>query len=177
MRKGAQSGGRRKPGLKSFAERAVQLGAVSAKVIDAAAIRTGPWVRLKCRFGCGGYGMSLCCPPWTPTPSEMREVLDSYSKAVFFEARRAVTKIAVTLEREVFLSGCYKAFGLGAGPCSLCKGACALGKGCRHPRQARPCLEGCGVDVFATARGNGFEIDVVRTRTDRTHFFGAVLVE
>ncbi len=178
MHKPATKSRRRLPHPSVFLKRALELGVCEARVVEASSIATAPWVRLKCRFGCGGYGKSLCCPPHTPTPQEMREVLDCYSTAIFFEAKKlAPTEIARQLEREAFLSGHYKALGLGAGPCFLCKGACALSRGCRHPKEARPCLEACGIDVFKTARSNGFEIEVVRTRDDVTHFFGAVLLD
>ncbi|MBM4320421.1 MAG: DUF2284 domain-containing protein [Deltaproteobacteria bacterium] len=133
---------------------------------------------LKCQYGCDGYGSSLCCPPNTPTPKEMRQVLDGYGRAVLFEAgRREPKKIAVRPEREAFLSGYYKAFGLGAGPCSLCKERCGFGEGCRHAEQARPSMEACGIDVFATVRANGFTIEVVRDRSEEPHYFGLVLLD
>ncbi len=43
--------------------------------------------------------------------------------------------------------------------------------------RARPAMEACGIDVFATVRKHGFTIDVVRTRGDPEHYFGLVLVE
>ncbi len=138
---------------------------------------TAPWVRLKCQFGCGGFGSSLCCPPRTPTPEEMRRVIGCYKRAILFEVKlQEAKKIAVKLERDLFLAGYYRALGLGAGPCHLCK-ECALDKGCRHPYQARPSMEACGIDVYRTARANGFIIEVVRTHQDPQHYFGLVLVE
>jgi predicted metal-binding protein len=169
---------RSRPPVASFVGRAVALGAKSAKVVKASSIATGAWVRWKCRYGCGGYGGSLCCPPDTPTPSETREVIDCYARAVLFEAGRGDAKrVAAKLEREVFLAGYYRAFGLGSGPCRLCREACAFAEGCRHPEEARPSMEACGIDVYATARANGFAIEVVRNRKDPQHYFGVVLVE
>ncbi len=122
--------GKRKPPVSGFVDRAVELGAKAARVVKASTISTAPWVRLKCRYGCGGYGSSLCCPPHTPTPSEMRAGIDSYGRAILFEAGgegwREPKRVAVELEREMFLAGYYKAFGLGAGGCSLCEEECAL---------------------------------------------------
>jgi predicted metal-binding protein len=101
--------------------------------------------------------------------------LDSYKRAILFEAGRLDTKeIAVKMEREAFLSGYYKAFGLGAGPCRLCN-SCAFDEGCRHPDESRPAMEACGIDVFA--RKHGFTINVVRTYKDPQHYFGLVLFE
>ncbi len=173
--------GRQRPAITTFVDRAVELGAKAARVVKASTIATAPWVRLKCRYGCGSYGNSLCCPPHTPTPSEMRAVIDSYGQAILFEAEgeawREPKRVAVELEREIFLAGYYKAFGLGAGPCPLCKEKCALDEGCRHPREARPSMEACGIDVFRTVREGGFEIEVVHDRDAPQHYFGVVLVE
>ena len=159
-------------------QRAMTFGAGTARLIRASTIATAPWVRLKCQFGCDGYGSSLCCPPCTPTPDETRRVIDAYKRAVLFEAERDDAKtIAVRLEREAFLAGYYKALGLGAGPCQLCKQECAIDGGCRHPEQARPSMEACGIDVFATVRRNGFAIEVVRDGNDEQHYFGVVLLD
>ena len=158
-------------------EKISDLGARNAKIIDPKSAETSPWVRWKCQYGCGGYNSSLMCPPHTPTPEETRKVLDSYKKAILFEAGRHDSKeIAAKMEREAFLSGYYKAFGLGAGPCPHCN-SCAFDQGCRHPEEARPAMEACGIDVFATARKHGFTINVVRTSKDPQHYFGLILIE
>lgn len=162
---------------KRLVEMAAGLGAISAKVIRPADVETGWWVNWKCRFGCGGYGTSLVCPPHSPTPADTRRVLDGYGRAVLFESSLGEAKeIAVKLERALFLAGFYKAFGVGAGPCRLCD-ACAFDEGCRHPRQARPSMEACGIDVYATVRRHGFHIQVVRDHDDPQHYFGMVLVD
>jgi predicted metal-binding protein len=156
---------------------AIKLGAMGAKIIPPATVRTGGWVRWKCQFGCGGFGTSLVCPPHTPMPAQTRLMLDEYKRAILFEAPPGkAKKIAAAVERKLFLDGYYKALALGSGPCNLCD-TCAFEEGCRHPDQARPSMEACGIDVFATARKHGFTIDVVRTRRGRQHYFGLVLVE
>ena len=157
-------------------QKAREIGALDAKVISPSTVVVGQWVRWKCQFGCGGFGSSLVCPPHTPTPSETRAMLDEYQHAILFEAPHGEPKrIAAALERELFLDGNYKAFGLGAGPCSLCE-ECAFDEGCRHPYEARPSMEACGIDVYATVRKHGFTIDVVRTHDDTQHYFGLVLI-
>jgi len=168
---------KRKPAAKSLVQMALDRGALKAKVIDPKTVETAEWVRWKCRFGCDGFGSSLVCPPNTPTPAETRGMLDEYKVGVLFESPRGKSKsIAVALERELFLGGYYKALGLGAGPCELCD-ECSLDEGCRHAEEARPSMEGCGIDVFATVRQHGFTIEVVRTRRDPQHYYGLVLVE
>jgi predicted metal-binding protein len=160
-----------------FVATALRLGARRAMLIRPAKIVTGSWVRWKCQFGCGGYNSSRMCPPHTPTPEQTRRMLDEYQRGILFEAPRNVTrKIAARLERAVFLAGYYKALGLGSGPCPLCQ-ECAFEEACRHPDEARPAMEACGIDVFATARQHGCTIDVVRRRDDPQHYFGLVLIE
>jgi len=160
-----------------FLRMALEGGAVGAKIVSTDSIRTGSWVRWKCHFGCGGWGQTLMCPPHSPTPAETGEMLKDYERAVLFETPKGVspTRLAFTIEREAFLMGYYKAFGLGAGPCGLCD-ECALDEGCRHPKEARPCMEACGIDVFATVRNNDFAIEVVKSRDERPHYFGLALL-
>ncbi len=170
---------KRNRSVRSFLQEIIDLGARDAKIIDPKTVVTAPWVRWKCRFGCGGFGSSLMCPPHTPAPEETRKVLDSYKKAILFESGGRninVKKIASKMEREIFLAGYHKALGLGAGPCRLC-GSCGLDQGCRNPEKARPAMEACGIDVFATARKHGFTIEVVKTHDDPQHYFGLILVE
>lgn len=163
--------------LRGFINRARELDATDAKVISPATVVTAAWVRFKCRYGCGGYGTSLCCPPHSPTPDETRAVLDGYMRALLLHCARGVdvTDLAATLEREVFLAGYYKAFAFGAGPCNLCR-ECNL-ESCAHPYEARPAMEACGIDVFATARANGFPIEVVTDRGCEANHYGLVVVD
>ena len=163
--------------LRGFLKRICELGARDAKIISPSTVETGTWVRWKCQFGCGGYGSSLMCPPYAPAPEETRKMLKMYKQAILFETGSGNTKkIAAEMEREVFLSGFYRALGLGAGPCNLCR-SCAFDEGCRHPDDARPSMEACGIDVFATARKHGFTINVVRSYKDSQHYFGLLLIE
>jgi len=162
---------------KRLREAVLAAGAVAAKVIDPSSVETGQWVRWKCRFGCSCCGSSLVCPPHSPAPDQTRAMLDEYSRGVLFESAACDTKqIAVAVERELFLAGHYKALGLGAGPCMLCD-ACAFDEGCRHADEARPAMEACGIDVFATVRKHGFTLEVVRDAKEQQRYFGLVLVD
>jgi predicted metal-binding protein len=163
--------------MQGFLQKFIDRGVREARIIDPKTVETASWVRWKCQFGCGGYNSSLMCPPHSPTPEETQKVLDSYICAILFEGARLDTKeIATKMEREIFLSGYYKSLGLGAGPCRLCA-SCAFGEGCRHPDEARPSMEACGIDVFATARKHGFTINVVKSHKDPQHYFGLILIE
>lgn len=165
-----------------FIEMAVELGANDAKIIKTDSIVTAAWVRWKCRYGCDGYGSSLCCPPNSPTFRETREVVDSYKDALLVHFTEDIENSTVdpidvitTLERKIFLSGYYKAFGLSAGPCRLCE-ECMLSE-CRHAEVARPSMESCGIDVFSTVRNNGYHIEVLKDRPYEMNRFCLVLIE
>ncbi len=127
---------------------ALEKGVDDALIIDTAKIFTAPWVRMKCRFGCSGYGKRLCCPPHTPDHDETRAVLDSYKHALLCHRRwgkgykfvGGFNDIIVDLETAIFLDGYYKALGLGSGPCTLCK-TCDTSGTCKNPERARPAME------------------------------------
>jgi predicted metal-binding protein len=154
-------------------------GVKDARIISPSDVVTAGWVRLKCQFGCDGFGQCLVCPPFTPTPDRMREVLDCYHRAVLihFEPQAEVKAIVADLERDIFLSGAWKAFGLGAGPCYFCRRCPIEEKQCRHTERARPSMEACGIDVFSTAKKAGFPIEVVRTRRQCPNYYGLILVD
>ncbi|MBN1363137.1 MAG: DUF2284 domain-containing protein [Sedimentisphaerales bacterium] len=158
---------------------AAKAGVRDAKIIAPADVVTAAWVRLKCQFGCDGYGQCLVCPPYTPTPQQMREVLDAYRRAVLihFDPKAKVKAVVADLEQEIFLRGAWKAFGLGAGPCYFCK-ACPVNEGaCHHAERARPAMEACGIDVFSTVTKAGFPIEVVRSTRQCPNFYGLILVD
>jgi len=170
--------GVRKKDLQAFVETALSMGADDVRVIRASTIICEAWVRLKCQFGCGGYNKRLMCPPFTPTPAEMKEVVACYRRAILIHAddNDIVNEIIPHLEREVFFAGHYKVLGLGSGPCRLCK-KCDTGSRCKHPYEARPAMEACGIDVFATAHANGMGIEVVRNRRQSGDYYGVILID
>jgi predicted metal-binding protein len=176
--RGVRKRGVRKKDLKTFVDAALEMGADNVRVIRASTIRCEPWVRLKCQFGCGGYSKRLMCPPYTPTPAEMKDVVSCYRRAILIHAEdnEIINEIIPQLEREIFFAGHYKTFGMGSGPCRLCK-KCDTGSRCKYPYEARPAMEACGIDVFETARANGMGIEVVRTRRQRGDYYGVILVD
>ena len=152
---------------------------IDARIISPSDVETAAWVRLKCQYGCDGYGLSLVCPPYTPTAQKMREVLDSYRRAVLihFTRETRIKATIVELERFFFLRGAWKVFGIGAGSCSLCKECNLKQQQCRNPDRARPAMEACGIDVFTTVKKAGFPIEVVRTKSQCPNFYGLILVD
>jgi predicted metal-binding protein len=153
-------------------------------VVSASDVVTAPWVRMKCQFGCSNFRKSLCCPPHTPTPGEMRTVLDAYSCGLLLHrhvktGRQPVdelNELTAGLERMLFLDGYHKAWATGSGPCTRC-GECNTGGTCRHAHRARPSMEACGIDVFETARAHGLPIRTLRDRKEERDFFTLILIE
>jgi predicted metal-binding protein len=178
--------------FEAYCKKALEIGMDGAKVIEPRSIVTAEWVRMKCQFGCPMFGQRLTCPPHAPTPDVTRKVIDSYRKAILVYRtlagverakgqdentfRLEFHKALVGFEIGIFLDGYYKAWSMGSGYCRLCK-ECDPGGFCRHGFEARPAMEACGIDVFKTARDNGFRINVVRTREDDMNVFGVVLIE
>ncbi len=164
------------PAYTKYIKRAKEMGAKEAKVISASSVVVADWVRLKCQFGCDGYGRSLTCPPYSPTPEVTRRVVSSYKKALLVHGDEYtdIHALIPALEREIFLDGYFKAFGMGAGPCQLC-GKC--GKFCRNPEKTRPSMEACGIDVYSTVRANGYPIKVISSANCKGNYYGMVLIE
>jgi predicted metal-binding protein len=178
-------GGNSMTKLDSYAEKAKSLGISKAEIVDTRNVVVGNWVRLKCQYGCGGYGECLTCPPYSPTPEYTRKMIGEYSKGLLIQIENItlmdrprpgprLRKIVADLEREIFLDGYYKAFGMASGPCRFCK-TCDTNEPCKHPYKARPSMEACGIDVYQTARNCGFELEVVRTE-DCSYSYVALLL-
>ncbi len=159
-----------------YIKKARELGAKDAKIIYAKSIVTGEWVRMKCQFGCDGYGQALTCPPHSPAPEQTKKMLADYKYALLIHGDEytGIREIVSRLERGIFLDGYYKAFGMGAGPCNLCAKCPEF---CAHPEEARPSMEACGIDVYATAIANGFPIKVLNARACKGNYYGVVLIE
>jgi len=180
------------------------------KLISTDIVVISDWVRFKCRYGCRAYGKHLCCPPFAPTPEETRRVVSEYRYAALarFEAEpnidllpehthhalwESVTKMhraVYELERRALLSGYYKAFGMGALPCTLCE-SCVIEEKldknetvfeldvlkCRHREIMRPSMEACGIDVFKTLDNAGYSPKVLNDYSQRLQLFGMVLLD
>ena len=171
-----------------WCRRALQLGVDAATPVEADAVVAAEWVRMKCVFGCDEVGIRKTCPPNLPPVAVTQRLLSEYRHGVLLEVgpivgeensdpeSRRLNDAALALERDLFLAGHHKAWMMGAGPCDLCE-ACAKGKECPTPEKARPSMEGCGIDVFATVRNAGRTIDVVRDEDDEYRYFALVLVD
>ena len=101
------------------------------------------------------------------------------------------------LEKTAFYDGFYKAFGFGGYPCIWCEHQhCvaeeaegivdeSIRRKCRHMDLVRPSMEAAGIDVFATARNIGWELNTIPCKNmeygkivhSRIHSVGLVLIE
>jgi len=78
----------------------------------------------------------------------------------------------------MFKDGYYKALLFLAGPCTLCKECGKLkGNPCEFGDRARPAMEACGIDVYQTARNNGFFIETLREKTETQNAYCLMLVD
>jgi predicted metal-binding protein len=180
--------GRLAPG--DACRRAVELGASAAVELTGAAVVTAEWVGLKCRYGGCSAGRCLTCPPFSPEPDRTRRLLDEYARVLLLRLdvapddadgwlahSRRLAGVALDLERELVLAGSYRALALAGGrPCDRDE-PCGRPEECEVRGLVRPGPAGCGIDVFATAAGAGWIIDVVRGATDPYRLFALVLVD
>ena len=173
--------------IENYIEKALELGANQAHLIQSDRIVTAHWVRLKCQFGCGAYGKNLMCPPYSPPPDQTQKVLNEYNRGMLltyrvesaedeYRIRKQMKKTIAGLERELFLEGYYNAFGMTSGPCNLCE-ECDVTQPCKLPRFARPSMEACGIDVFSTIENVGMKLDVVTSAQQPFTYCGLLLLE
>ncbi|MGA3116383.1 MAG: DUF2284 domain-containing protein [Syntrophobacteraceae bacterium] len=150
------------------------------------------WVQLKCRYGCTRYNRSWCCPPATPAPEKVREIISEYSVALLLESshylpnfyhddgrKRASLvrcwKGTVSLERMLFMEGYHKAFSLVGESCSLCK-KCVYPRNCRFPQEKRPSIESFSIDVIGTLQRLGFTPNLATDIREAFKYYAVILV-
>jgi predicted metal-binding protein len=172
--------------LERYRLRAITLGGSDARIIQGDQVLVEDRVRLKCMIPrCPHYGMSMNCPPYSPSVQEIRPVLQEYHWGIFVRLvvpsdqiagekaieenrmrpfRKNIHDIVSRLESEAFYDGYPLAMGFAAGSCkkTFCPdaGCSALipGQECRHPLRARPSMESVGMNVYAMASRVGWEI-------------------
>jgi len=146
--------------------------------IHVESIQIPGWVELRCRYGCDNYGKPHC-PPDCLTPQQTREMLGDFNYGFLLEGTPPTgdfQRCVLKAEKEAFKAGYYKAFALWAGPCALCA-TCAGEGGCRNRKEARPSLEGAGIDVFATVRSAGISLRTLADQGDYVKYFAILLLE
>ncbi|MBS4024126.1 MAG: methyltransferase domain-containing protein, partial [Clostridia bacterium] len=157
-----------------------KLGFTLAQPINTDNIHVPAWSDLRCRYGCDRYG-SPHCPPNSPIPDKTRELLRDYRQALLLEGEpptRDFQQLVLQAEKVAFEAGFYKAFSYWAGPCAICQ-SCSVtdGVSCAKPKNARPSMEGAGIDVFETVKRAGISLHPLSKDNPYVKYFGLLLLE
>jgi predicted metal-binding protein len=156
-------------------------------------IEVAEWVRLKCHYGCNRFDSNWTCPPATPGPDKVRQILDEYELALLLvgtkncsdfylnNGRKRSSQVrcwkgTISLERMLFLEGYYKAFSLVGECCALCK-ECAYPEACRFPQEKRPSVESFSIDVIGTLKNLGTTSTIATQTCETYNYYGIILLE
>lgn len=164
-------------------------GFTDYKWIKAEQIVVAQWVRMKCMFGCDNYGDASCSPN-VPSVAECERFIREYEDAVIFHVVKTagktdyprdwingVNRRLVDVEKAAFFAGHYRAFGMVMAKCRFCDPCMRVRSKCQKPLESRPTPEGLGVDVFATVRKAGYEIEVINQPEACMNRYAFLLVE
>ncbi|WP_342305077.1 DUF2284 domain-containing protein [Methanolobus sp. ZRKC5] len=169
-------------------DRAKEFG-LAAYLLDASEIDVENRARLKCAYGCRGYGKRLSCPPHIISIDEFRDILREYSAAILlieehdtsdekdiFKAWSRLRKDSfhkmLELEHEAFRNGFTYAQLLRPGACNECD---TCGDVCRKPEMRRFPPEAVGVNLSKLMEKKGLEIEYCNF--DRVKCVGILLLE
>lgn len=157
--------------------------------IDPKEIVVAHWVRVKCTFGCGDYGLGTC-PPNTPSVKDCDSFFKEYAHGLIIRLTifadknlypadwsRAMTNRLLDTERAIFLRGFQKVFLLNQTCCSLCKDCSGNRINCIDKMRSRPSPESFAVDVYQTVRNAGLDINVVADNPAEIHRIAILLIE
>jgi len=172
-------------------EKAIELGAFKAGIVDTAEIKTDAYFRKMCEANmCGNYGRSYTCPPDIGPIEELMakvktfdkmlvyqtvgELEDSYDFEGMMEVGERHNKLVGMLWDYTEQLGLKDALHLGAGGCRVCS-VCGkkTGEPCRNPKRAMGSLEAYGINVSELAAQAGMKyINGQNTVT----YFGGILI-
>ena len=147
------------------------------------------WVRVKCVFGCGNYGLGAC-PPNTPSVDDCDRFFKEYESGLIIRLNKFVDKDSyptdwsremtnklLDIEREIFLSGFQKVFLLNQARCSLCEDCSRNRVDCKDKTKSRPSPESFAVDVYQTVRNAGLDINVIPDSPAEINRIAILLIE
>jgi len=165
--------------LERYRQKAVELGATDAGIIQSNDVVVDHRVLAKCLFPkCPVSGTNINCPPHTPDPEWVKKVVEGFQYAIFFKMEGPYEKDSATshemkvknleivskIEAQAYYDGYYLALGFGGASCktTLCPdqdcSALQAGKSCRHPLKGRPSMHAVGMDAYKMAARAGWEI-------------------
>lgn len=155
-----------------------KLEIVSVTKMDPKEVVVSSWVKDHCRFGCSSFG-DKHCPPHSPNYDETGTKLHDYQKALLIEGApptHSFQKLMLKAEKTAFKAGYYRAFAYWAGPCSICT-ECNPPAPPKKCTATRPSMESAGIDVFATVRKQGFELETRKDKNEFVKYFGLLLLD
>ena len=132
----------------------------------------------KCKFGCSSADKKHCQANDIPL-DETRRLLSTYTRALLLKGEPPTNDFQhqiLEAEKIAFKTGYHKAFAFWAGPCTICP-SCDLDQPCRNTKNRRPSMEGSGIDVFETVRGNGETLETRSNKGDIIKYYGLLLLE
>jgi predicted metal-binding protein len=144
---------------KSLVEKAVELGALEARLINAEQIIFDARSYLKCRFGCNRWGKYWTCPPNLDiTPERFMDAFSQYETAMIIKTAdpRVGQDVTLAIEKEAMLSSAAT-FAFAMALCVQCE-ECAYPDPCLYPHLARPSMDAYGVDIGKTIEPLGFNV-------------------
>ncbi len=157
-------------------EKALELGAVEAKLIDTSQVAFDPRSHLKCRFGCKRWGKYWTCPPNLHFSQEQfDEAFKEYDKAVVIKTTDAKLgqDVALGVEKESMMLGFGYSMALAL--CVQCE-ECAFPEPCRFPHLARPSMDAYGVDFGKTLTPLGFKVEFDKDGKMMPAWYSMVLI-
>ena len=164
--------------IEYLAEKAVALGALEAKILNADKIVFDSRSYLKCRFGCNRWGKYWTCPPNLDiSPEQFMDAFSQYKTAVIIKSvdPKVGQEATLGVEKEAMLSlGCSFAFALVL--CVQCD-ECAYPDPCEHPHLARPSMDAYGIDIGKTVEPLGFKVELDPEGKLMPAWYSMVLVE
>lgn len=100
--------------IEDLLDRALEMGADKARIIDVDSVVVEEWVLWKCQYGCPLYDRDALHPPCAPGAESTLKVLSEFTKAILLNGPKGKTlsQIALNLEGEAYHAGYYKAFAL-----------------------------------------------------------------
>jgi len=141
-------------------DKAVELGASEAIILETDRIVFDSRSHLKCRFGCNRWGKYWTCPPHLHI--SLGEFMDSFSKfktAIIIKSTdpKVGQDVTLAIEKDAMLSlGCSFPFAMAL--CVQCD-ECAYPEPCKYPHLARPSMDAYGIDIGKTVEPLGFKVE------------------
>jgi predicted metal-binding protein len=163
--------------FESLVDKAIELGASGAKLMDVDKIVFDPRSFLKCRFGCNRWGKYWTCPPHLSiSADEFTRAFHKYEKAIIFRAPdpKSSQKVGLALEKEAMLAG-GSHFAFAMVLCVQCD-ECAYPEPCRFPHLARPSMDAYGIDIGKTIEPLGFKVEFDKEGKLIPAWYGMVLL-